>query len=82
MRASYRELCLKSSILTGLDEVARLIAAERRDVYSDVTNSPSLRKERNAQHFALCGRRDRPAVFYKHYVPTARFRPESLRNHF
>jgi hypothetical protein len=34
----------QKSQLTGLDEVARLIAAERRDVYSDVTNSPSSAK--------------------------------------
>jgi hypothetical protein len=49
--------CLKSLMAAVLDTVARLIAAERRDVYSDVTISTSLRKERNAKHFALCGRK-------------------------
>jgi len=39
--------------------------------------SDQLRKERNARHFALCGRRQREVCgFYKHHVPTARRRSD------
>jgi len=34
------------------------------------------------KHFALCGRSERPWRFYKHYVPTARFGPDSLERYF
>ena len=57
------ERCLKSPSISSLTDVNRIIAAERRDVYSYAIASYYLRHERNAQHFARGGRSEKAVHF-------------------